>query len=216
MSARILEDLGGSGRPAVRVVRLHPAPLAMPHSGSQPWEALDALDEGLAVHDRPGRQVYVNAALNRLAAEEDGLSRARCGSVLPTDPMALRLMQRALAAAAAGTAVEVAVPRPSGAAPYLLRCAPSPGTSGWTVVRVADAAARRRAPSVTFLRTAFGLTLAEAELAIALCGGASLAECATARGSSIHTVRTQLRALLGKTRTDRQAELVGLLTALSC
>jgi DNA-binding CsgD family transcriptional regulator len=83
------------------------------------------------------------------------------------------------------------------------------------VVRVADPATRRRAPSVPFLRAAFGLTQAEADLAVALCAGASLAEFAAARGSSIHTARTQLRALLGKTRTDRQAELVGLLTALS-
>jgi DNA-binding CsgD family transcriptional regulator len=205
--------------------RIHPAaaprfpvmpPPAAANATPQPWDAFDALEEGLAVHDRPGRQLYANAALLRLAAEEDGLSRdPRCGAVLPTDPVALRLLQRALAAAACGTAIEVAVPRASGAAAYLLRCAPVPGNSGWVMVRVSDPVARRRAPSAAFLRSAFGLTAAEAMLAIALCGGDCLAEFAGARGISIHTARTQLRALLAKTRTDRQAELVGLLTALS-
>jgi DNA-binding CsgD family transcriptional regulator len=180
----------------------------------QPWEALDALDEGLAVHDRPGRQVFANTALHRLAEAADGLQRAPGGAVLPTDPGALRLLQRALAAAAAGTAVELAVPRRSGAPPYLMRCSPVPGRSGWTVLRVADSA-QRRCPSAVFLRAAFGLTQTEALLAVALCRGDSLAGHAAARGISIHTVRTQLRSLLGKTRTERQADLVGLLSGLA-
>ena len=180
----------------------------------QPWEALDALEDGLALHDRPGRQIFANSALHRFADAEDGLQRAPSGAVLPSDPGALRLLQRALAAAAAGTSVELAVPRRSGAPPYLVRCSPVPGRSGWTVLRVADAAARR-IPSEIFLRSAFGLTQAEAMLAVGLCRGASLGEFAQERGISIHTVRTQLRALLGKTRTDRQADLVGLLSGLS-
>lgn len=183
-------------------------------TAAQPWEALDALDDGLAVHDRPGRQVFANTALQRLAEVADGLARGPGGAVLPSDPGALRLLQRALAAAAAGTAVELAVPRRSGATPYLLRCTPVPGRSGWTVLRVADSSARRT-PSESVLRSAFGMTQAEAMLAVALCRGASLAEFAEARGISIHTARTQLRALLGKTRTERQADLVGLLTGLS-
>jgi DNA-binding CsgD family transcriptional regulator len=180
----------------------------------QPWEALDALDDGLALHDRPGRQVFANSALHRLAEAADGLQRGPGGAVLPSDPGALRLLQRALAAAAAGTAVELAVPRRSGAPPYLMRCSPVPGRSGWTVLRVADSTTRR-APSEVFLRGAFSLTQAEAMLAVALCRGASLGEFAAERGISIHTVRTQLRALLGKTRTERQADLVGLLSGLA-
>ncbi len=179
-----------------------------------PWDAFDALDEGLALHDRPGRQIFANTALHRLAEAADGLQRAPGGAVLPSDANALRLLQRALAAAAAGTPMEVAVPRRSGAPPYLVRCTPVPGRSGWTVLRVADSAARR-APSESFLRGAFGLTQAEAGLAVGLCRGRSLAEFAAERGISIHTVRTQLRALLGKTRTERQADLVGLLSGLS-
>lgn len=179
-----------------------------------PWDAFDAFDEGLALHDRPGRQIFANTALHRLAETADGLQRAPGGAVLPADPGALRLLQRALAAAAAGTPVELAVARHSGASPYLLRCTPVPGRSGWTVLRVADSAARR-VPSEIFLRSAFALTQAEAVLAVALCRGASLAGFSGERGISIHTARTQLRALLSKTRTERQADLVGLLSGLS-
>ncbi len=57
----------------------------------------------------------------------------------------------------------------------------------------------------------FALSPAEAALAHDLVRGATLEECAAARNTSIHTVRNQLRALLGKTDTNRQSELVGLL-----
>lgn len=120
-----------------------PAPLA---TAAPQWEAFDALDEGLALHDCPGRQVFANVALHRLAEDGDGLTRAPGGAVLPSDPGALRLLQRALAAAAAGTPMELPVPRRSGASPYLVRCTPVPGRSGWIVLRVADTAARRAPP----------------------------------------------------------------------
>ena len=61
----------------------------------------------------------------------------------------------------------------------------------------------------------FGLTPAEAALADALVRGATLEQFATRRGTSIHTVRGQLRALLAKTGTHRQAELVALLVPVA-
>jgi DNA-binding CsgD family transcriptional regulator len=202
---------------------------AMPHDGvvalaeargfpgsmpAQPWEALDALEDGIAVHDRGCRQVFANTALLRLADTEDGLTRGIGGAVMPTDPLTLRHLQRAMIAAASGTTMDLAVSRPSGSSPFLVRCAAMPGRAGWTVMRVADSAARR-APSAQLLRSTFGLTSAEACLAISLCRGQTLGEIAQERGISIHTVRTQLRALLGKTRTERQADLVGLLSGLA-
>ena len=57
----------------------------------------------------------------------------------------------------------------------------------------------------------FGLTAAETALADALVHGSTLEQCAAQRGTSVHTVRGQLRSLLAKTGTNRQSELVGLL-----
>jgi DNA-binding CsgD family transcriptional regulator len=63
------------------------------------------------------------------------------------------------------------------------------------------------------VRRLFDLTLAEAELAVSLCGGLSPEEAALERGRAVSTVRTQIRSLFAKTGTHRQADLVGLLLA---
>lgn len=57
----------------------------------------------------------------------------------------------------------------------------------------------------------FDLTPAEARLSVALCQGASLAEYAEARGVSVGTVRIQMKRILEKTDSRRQADLVGKL-----
>jgi DNA-binding CsgD family transcriptional regulator len=180
-----------------------------------PLATLDALEEGVAVYDTACRQVHANAALRRLAAAQDGFERHRCGAVLPAASAALRQLRLALAAAASGTPAGVAVPRAYGTPPFLVRCAPVPGHPGWVVLRVADPEARYRPPPLSFLRGAFGLTEAEAAVAAALCAGKTLTDHALSRGVSIHTVRTQLRALLQKTGAERQSDLISLLTALA-
>jgi len=78
---------------------------------------------------------------------------------------------------------------------------------------VADPA-RRRVPSPTLLRHAFGLTPTEAELAGSLISGLTVPECAAARRVSTNTVRSQVRALLSKTGSRRQVDLVALLSGL--
>jgi DNA-binding CsgD family transcriptional regulator len=60
----------------------------------------------------------------------------------------------------------------------------------------------------------FGLTPAEAQLAVALLAGKRLGRIAADRGVQLPTVRNQLRAVLAKTGTGRQAELVRLLATL--
>lgn len=60
----------------------------------------------------------------------------------------------------------------------------------------------------------FDLTPAEARVAIALARGASVVDVATELAVSPHTIRAQVKAVLAKTGTSRQAELVSLLAAL--
>jgi DNA-binding CsgD family transcriptional regulator len=60
----------------------------------------------------------------------------------------------------------------------------------------------------------FGLTPAEAALAVQLANGARLEDLSARKGVRISTLRSQLSAVLGKTGADRQAELVGLLHRL--
>jgi DNA-binding CsgD family transcriptional regulator len=60
----------------------------------------------------------------------------------------------------------------------------------------------------------FGLTPAEACLAVALAGGKRLEDVAEERGVRMPTLRTQLRAILDKTGTRRQADLMRLIVGL--
>jgi DNA-binding CsgD family transcriptional regulator len=63
----------------------------------------------------------------------------------------------------------------------------------------------------TLLRDLFGLTPAEAKLAMRLAGGDSLNDAAVALGVARNTVRAQLQAIFSKTGVARQADLVRLL-----
>ena len=111
----------------------------------------------------------------------------------------------------------VAISRPSGRTPYSLRVAP---------IRLAGFRLHRRDPAVAvlfsdpdqapvapaaLLHQLYGLTAAEARLAVDLCAGDDLREIAARNGLSIATVRTHLKHLLAKTGTRRQGELVSLL-----
>jgi DNA-binding CsgD family transcriptional regulator len=64
------------------------------------------------------------------------------------------------------------------------------------------------------LRRTYGLTPAEAEIANALLTGFSLEEIAQLRRVSIATIRSQMKGLMGKTETQRQGDLIRLLTTL--
>lgn len=57
------------------------------------------------------------------------------------------------------------------------------------------------------LRSAFGLTQAEARIAISVMNGEDLETIARARGVTVATIRSQLKSIFAKTRTHRQAEL---------
>ena len=54
----------------------------------------------------------------------------------------------------------------------------------------------------------FGLTHAEAEIALSLAYGLTPREIASKRSVSIHTIRNQLKSAMSKTGSRRQTELV--------
>ncbi len=71
-----------------------------------------------------------------------------------------------------------------------------------------DAATMRR------LQRLFGLTQAQTEVAAGVADGETVDDIATRRGTSVLTVRTQLKQVYGKTGARTQAELVGLVHRL--
>jgi DNA-binding CsgD family transcriptional regulator len=69
--------------------------------------------------------------------------------------------------------------------------------------------------SIELLRCHFGLTPAEARLALHLVAGETLRSAEVKLGITYESARTQLKKIFNKTGTSRQAELVVvLLTAL--
>ncbi len=70
-------------------------------------------------------------------------------------------------------------------------------------------------PAPTPLERIFGLTKAEARLAIQFAGGRSPAEIGKQSGLSMGTVRSHLAAVFAKTQTKRQGELVALLARIA-
>ena len=66
-------------------------------------------------------------------------------------------------------------------------------------------------PETARLRAEFGLTKAEARLALRLAEGSSLASAAQTFGVKLTTIRSQLQQVFAKTGTSRQSELVAML-----
>jgi DNA-binding CsgD family transcriptional regulator len=81
------------------------------------------------------------------------------------------------------------------------------------IARGADLA---RLPDAARLRTEFGLTKAEARLALRLAQGSSLASAAQAFDVKLSTIRSQLQQVFAKTGTSRQSELVAVLLSRGC
>ena len=114
----------------------------------------------------------------------------------------------------------LSVPRPPPRQPLALLIAPLPlhdrffGVRAAAVVFVSDPERDARAP-VDVLRTLYGLTRAEARLAVVLAAGRTPQAAAAELGVSPHTVRSQLKSVLQKTDTRRQSDLMRLLVAPS-
>ncbi|MCC7167922.1 MAG: response regulator [Rhodospirillales bacterium] len=70
-------------------------------------------------------------------------------------------------------------------------------------------------PAAEHLRSLFGLTKAEAELARCLAQGCDLSEAAGLNNITVNSARTYLKSVFSKTNTNRQADLVRLLLTLA-
>jgi DNA-binding CsgD family transcriptional regulator len=64
--------------------------------------------------------------------------------------------------------------------------------------------------SEVVLRARFGLSPAEAQIALAVAGGATVRAVAASRGASVLTVRSQLKAIFRKVGVKSQVQLVSL------
>jgi DNA-binding CsgD family transcriptional regulator len=172
--------------------------------------------------DRCGRVLRRNDRADRLLG--DGLKICR-GAVVAADAQSNRDLQKLVdwvrthARSEAALPPEPVVVRREDRHPLIVEARPVAGLaadscgSATAVLAITDVAHRPPVPE-ELLRTVFGLTPAEARLAARLAGGESLEAAAEALGIAKNTARNQLKAVLAKTGTARQGELVALLARL--
>lgn len=179
-------------------------------------DTLDFAGLGALLLDRSARVLDCNGTAQSMLA--DGRLAMSGGQLRSLDPVneqhLSRLMARTLLAPdTGGGRLQIL----GGAGPLMLQCAPFPGALAYPspqrpalIVIVTDPQHRMR-QRMAALRRQFGLTAAEAELAIAVVQTGNRKAAAAARGVSDATARTQLTSIFDKTGVRRQTELVRLL-----
>lgn len=186
--------------------------------------ALDRLEHPLFILDRSGKLIHFNHAAAALLARADGLI-ATAATLLAASPVLNNHFRRLVAKAAGDggnppTGGAMRLPRPSGKPDLLLLAAPLRREFEWLLPRQPSVLLCVSDPEVTSAMPAarlaelFGLTKAEAGIAVELLGGRDVRDIAERRGCSLNTIRVHLARLRKKTDTNRQSELMRLVMNL--
>jgi DNA-binding CsgD family transcriptional regulator/PAS domain-containing protein len=184
--------------------------------------AVDQLTVATVILDEQKRVLSRNSVAETILDDKDGLSVVE--QVLQADNRGAneqlqQLVKDAVSAQISGEtsmARALRIPRPSGKADLGLVVRPIPA-SEWSegqsspcvAVFISDPQMQEDS-SRQLLAELFELTPAEANLAIKLARGLSLAEVSEEQNISQHTARAQLKSIFSKTGVTRQAELVRL------
>jgi DNA-binding CsgD family transcriptional regulator len=186
--------------------------------------AVDQLSVATVILNDRGKVLNTNAMATALLEDAGGIS-LKAGQLHTAGRDTDRQLQAAvdsvvMAQRAGKTSVVRAlrVPRQGGRQPLGLVIRPVP-TTEWgkgpsgpcAAVFISDPEQRDSASQQT-LGKLFDLTPAEANVAILLSRGLSLAEVSEAQNISPHTARAQLKSIFAKTGVSRQAELVRMIT----
>ena len=180
---------------------------------------LDASPTASFLLSASGRVLHMNKAAQQLAIDRDRLLE-RGGRILPS-----RLERKAewidLIGAAAGnrdhSGGAMMLERGPGKRPLQVLVSPFHSDkrkqSGRVLVLATEPDRPVHFPD-TVLRQLYGVTAAETEVANGLLTGFAPEGIADIRGVSVGTVRSQIKSLLSKTNTRRQADLLRLLHTL--
>lgn len=176
--------------------------------------ALDSLASPIMRLDETGRILYENRAATMLLRRGEALN-ARGGLLSATQPPLAEQIVAAIHASVHRVndgAMTVLIPKfRANGQPQVLSFSPILRGGVTQVLVVGSQPDGISSQRVSDLARLFGLTPAEADLAVGLADGLTITEIASLRRVSVNTLRVQLRALLRKTGTSRQAELVSVL-----
>jgi len=183
--------------------------------------ALDRLPMGVVFVDAQSRLLGSNRIAEHILEAQDGLriaegrlhaSNSRDSAVLPRLVSEIGLPSHDQPGRG-GAAFSVI--RPSGERPLELAITRVPSNDPPECLVLIFISDHERGPLTDpeLLRQLYGLTRAEAALAVLLAEGRSLEEAASELGITVNTSRSRLREVFDKTDTRRQAELVRILMA---
>jgi DNA-binding CsgD family transcriptional regulator len=187
--------------------------------------ALEVVRHGVIIVAGAHLVINLNSAAELIVRAGDGLY-IRSGRISATSSRAEQELHCAIQKALAGeptvrTGRSLTCFRPSGKRPYVIHVLPShrrnadePLRQPMALVLIIDPDDEPE-PTVALLRRLYGLTEAEAEVALHVMHGADLKQISEELSISYTTVRTHLQHVFDKTETHRQAELVRLLLALN-
>jgi DNA-binding CsgD family transcriptional regulator len=186
-------------------------------------ESLQYLPTGIFILDQWQRVLFANNAAETLFRQDFGVNLN--DGVLEVNSSGLRKKFYDEVGRVIASGVPSAVllktpdgPRGSGKPCYLLRLPASSESyqlrGDPAVLVLIPQATPCPQEGVTLLRTLYGLSRREADLATAVANGATPQDYAHLAGLEISTVRSQLKSVFQKTGTHRQTELVRLLSVL--
>ena len=189
-------------------------------------DAFDRLSVALILTDPSGQVAMINAAADAIVRLRDGLRVAR-GTLVASSPHENARLQQLLAACSETTKGRglqsggpMTVSRPSGKRSLHLLVAPlrisnrfAPRGAAGAAIFISDPELQRPA-SDDLLRQFYGLTRAEARLALVLVGGVTFQEATQSLGITANTGRGYLKNIFSKTETHTQAQLVRLVLAI--
>jgi DNA-binding CsgD family transcriptional regulator len=187
--------------------------------------ALDLVSTGLVLLDAKGNCVLVNKTAKAILDQRDGLfleRKALAASDLSESTTLRKLINSAIlpchiASHKSNKAMKISRRN----AKHLqiltapLRRENVAGSNGAVGIVFISDPEQNASVSSEILQVLFGLTPAEARLAIALLEGKSILQTAVRHNVSRETVRSQIKSLFQKTGTKRQGELVRLLAGVS-
>lgn len=181
----------------------------------------DSDQHGAVIIGRDGAVLGANDRAHRILSGADGLA-LQDGSVEAARPMANAALRSGIAAVLQEPEHNgfrghtMTCGRPSGRRPYVLHILPlrDEDSTDRALLLIVDSE-QKVLPSRVVLQRLYGLTAAEARVALLLQTGLSPKTIADQLSLSITTIKTHLQHVYAKTDTHRQAELVGLLSRLS-
>jgi len=199
-------------------------------------EGLDRLSSGVLLLDDSGAVAFANRMASRILEAGNGLRLRKLrrgsamGELVGEEVSVCRAINAAISAAlkrdpqaAACRVKSVRVPGTSGPAGYTLQFSAigeqSESRGVWgafaAIVVIVDGG-RKIDVDPTVLQNAFGLTAAEARVAIALLEHSSAKEVAASFGGSPLTVRTQIRSIYAKLGVDTRIRFVTTILGVAC